>query len=436
MHFLYNLVFLVALVLLGPVWIPVVCLRRKYRSTMAHRLAMAGIPGKAADRGDTSGHRRIWVHALSVGEVMSAEPLVAALSKKYGAENLVFTASTRTGFQTAQRLMNAHVLAVRHFPFDLLFSVNRAIDVIRPRQVIIVETDIWPNVLLQLRRKRIPVYLVNARLSDRSWRGYMRMRPLMARLLAVFARICVQTDMDRSRFLEVGAPPSRLTTTGNIKFDQPLVRLSIDQRFHLQAWLNLPLDIPIWVAGSTHEGEEIVLADAFKQLQKSGRASALVVAPRDPERAAEVSRLFRRVGIDAVLLERASHRPSPNQVVIIDRIGLLRDLYAIADLTFVGGSLVDSGGHNPLEPASVARPILAGPDTGNFRWIYRTLEETGGLMRVCDAQSLATGLISLLDDPDRRVHMGQCAHDVFRRHRGAVKRTLVAIHDPGAGPYP
>ncbi len=436
MFFFYNTILLIAAILLGPLWIPLVCLRKKYRATLAGRLAMDALPAGGTGLGRAPEPRRIWVHALSVGEVMSAEPLVVALAQKYGAENLVFTASTHTGFQTASGVMSAHVLAVRYFPYDLIFSVNRAIDVIRPRQVIIVETDIWPNVLMQLRRKQIPVVLVNARLSDRSWRGYMRLKALMARLLAVFSRICVQTDTDRGRFLAVGAPADRLTTVGNIKFDQPAVRLSADERSRLLVRLNLTPGAPIWVAGSTHQGEEEILAYAYGRLQASGMAPALVVAPRDPGRAADVCRRFRRSGIDAVLLDQAPGRCSGPPVVIIDRIGMLRHLYAIADVTFVGGSLVDAGGHNPLEPASVAKPILAGPHTGDFRWVYRTLENTGGLLRVENADGLADSLIALLHDPDRRVHMGRCAHAVFCEHRGAVKRTLTAIGDLTAGRYP
>jgi 3-deoxy-D-manno-octulosonic-acid transferase len=201
----------------------------------------------------------------------------------------------------------------------------------------------------------------------------------------------------------------------------------------MMARLNLLPEVPIWVAGSTHDGEEKILAEAYSRLQASGKLSSLVVAPRDPGRAADVCRLFRRSGIDAVSLEQASQKASPLQVVIIDRIGMLRHLYAIADVAFVGGSLIDDGGHNPLEPAAVAKPILAGPHTGDFRWIYRTLDETGGLMRVESAESLAASLTALLEDPGRQVHMGRCAQDVFRRHRGAVKRTLAAIDTLKAG---
>ncbi|WP_372682209.1 3-deoxy-D-manno-octulosonic acid transferase [Desulfosarcina sp.] len=373
---------------------------------------------------------RWWIHALSVGEVLSAEPLVKALAQKNGARSLIFTASTQTGFEMAIRLIAPHVSAVRHFPYDTLFSVNRALNVIRPCRVVIVETDIWPNFLHRLKKRRIPVYLVNARLSDRSFHGYTRIGWLMAPLLSVFGRICVQTDADRLRFRALGVADDRLMTVGNIKFDQAPARMSTAEKKQLAQKFNLSADAPVWVAGSTHEGEEEILSIAYRKASAAGIHAVLIVAPRDPDRAAAVCQIFSRSGYGAVTLSQMEKQPAPSSVVVIDRIGMLRRLYALADVAFVGGSLVSEGGHNPLEPASVAKPILFGPHTDDFRWICQTLEKAGGAMRVHDADQLAEWVVHLIANQADSRRVGRCAYGVFAKHRGAVERTLAAIDAP------
>ncbi len=428
MVYLYNLSLGLSIFLLWPIWVPWVWSRKKRRRTFIQRLFMAALPRSepesAADR------RKWWIHALSVGEVLSAEPLVKALSQKHGARSLIFTASTQTGFEMATRLIAPHVSAVRHFPYDTLFSVNRSLNVIKPRQVVIVETDVWPNFLYQLKRRRIPVYLVNARLSDRSFRGYKRAGRLMAPLLSVFGRICVQTDADRLRFRAIGVDGDRLMTVGNIKFDQAPARMSTVDRKQLVEKFNLSADASVWVAGSTHEGEEDMLSIAYRNVCAAGIHAVLFVAPRDPDRAGAVCQIFNRAGTDAVTLAHMERQPAPSSVVVIDRIGMLRSLYALADVAFVGGSLVRAGGHNPLEPASVAKPILFGPHTDDFRWICQTLEKEGGAIRVHDVDQLAARVVHLIENEADRRRVGRCAYGVFAKHRGAVARTLAVIDAP------
>ncbi len=434
MVYVYNLSLGLAIFLLWPIWVPLVWTRKKRRRTFIQRLFMEALP--RGDPGSASSRRKWWIHALSVGEVLSAEPLVKALSQKYGARSLIFTASTQTGFEMASRLIAPHVCAVRHFPYDTLFSVNRALTVIQPRQVVIVETDIWPNFLYRLKRCRIPVYLVNARLSDRSFRGYKRAGRLMAPLLAVFGRICVQTDEDRRRFRAIGVDDDRLMTVGNIKFDQTPASMSTVDRKQLAEKFNLSADAPLWVAGSTHEGEEDMLSVAYRKVCAAGIHAVLIVAPRDPDRAGAVCRIFNRSGTDAVTLAHMERQPAPSSVVVIDRIGMLRNLYALAAVAFVGGSLVRAGGHNPLEPASVAAPILFGPHTDDFGWICQTLEAAGGAIRVHDADQLAARVVHLIENQADRRRVGRCAYGVFARHRGAVARTLAVIDAPADRRHP
>jgi 3-deoxy-D-manno-octulosonic-acid transferase len=422
---IYHVVLGVTILLLWPLWAPFVWTREKYRHTFLKRLYMEAIP--QSDSRSDGGRRPIWIHALSVGEVLSAEPLVDALSRKYGAQALFFTASTQTGYAMATRLIAPHGCVVRHFPYDAIFSVDRALKVVNPRQVVIVETDIWPVFLCRLKQRGIPVYLVNARLSDRSFNGYRRFGPLMAPLLSVFDRICVQTDSDRHRFRVLGVPDEKLMTLGNIKFDQTPASISTAERKQLAEQFNLSADAPVWVAGSTHEGEEDVLSNAYQKVRASGIHPVLIIAPRDPHRAAAVCNIFKGSGCDAKTLTQIEHQGAPPRVVVIDRIGMLRQLYGLADVAFVGGSLVRAGGHNPLEPASVAKPILFGPHTDDFRWVCQTLEKAGGAVRVHDADQLAERVIHLIVNKADRQDVGRSAHAVFAKHRGAVARTIATI---------
>lgn len=423
----YNLVMVLMLVLFWPIWVPAVVFRKKHRRTFFKRMYMQPISGN--ETGPAGTRPRIWIHALSVGEVLSAEPLVKALSQKHGAGELIFTASTQTGFEMATRVIAPRVGQLRHFPYDTLFSVNHALKVVRPRQVVIVETDIWPNFLYLLNKRRIPVHLVNARLSDRSFRGYRRIAFLMGPLLSVFGRICVQTDSDRTRFRKLGVPENKLVTVGNIKFDQAPVGICANALKQFPDKLVLSADRPIWVAGSTHEGEERILSTAYRRVLASGIDPVLIVAPRDPGRAREVCDLFNRSGVDALTMAQIETQKESARVVVIDRIGILRQLYAFADVAFVGGSLVEAGGHNPLEPASVAKPILFGPHTDDFRWICQTLENAGGAIRVSDPDQLADKVSQLLVDSEENGRVGRRAHEVFVNNRGAVGRTIAVLEE-------
>lgn len=430
--FIYNFLMLAVICLLWPIWVPLVWFRIKHRRTFIKRSFMAAPNRRDLESADTQ--KPIWIHALSVGEVLSAEPLVNALAKHYGVASLVFTASTYTGFEMAMRVISPHVRAVRYFPYDTIFSVNRALNVIRPRQVVIVETDIWPNFLHRLNQRRIPVYLVNARLSERSFSGYKRIGFLISPLLSVFSRICVQTDADQLRFRALGVSEDKLKTVGNIKFDQDPVRVSSDDLKQLSDKLGLSADAPIWVAGSTHEGEEKLLSNALRVICASGIDPVLIVAPRDPGRAMDVCRIFNRAGVESRTLDQMERKKGSFRVVVIDRIGILRMLYALADVAFVGGSLVKAGGHNPLEPASVAKPILFGSHTDDFRWICQTLENAGGAIRVEDPDQLAEQVLELIVNKEKNRCMGRRAYAVFAKNRGAVERTMASIGPLGPAP--
>lgn len=427
----YNLVTLSVICLLWPIWLPLVMGIEKYRATFFKRLFPDwSLQNRAKGSYD---NQRIWIHALSVGEVLSAAPLVNALRNRYDPHDILFTASTRTGIETARRVISPHVFEVRHFPYDTHFSVKRAIRIFNPRQVIIVETDIWPNFLNQLQRQDIPVYLVNARISSSSFKGYRQIRFLMSPLLSIFKMVCVQTRLDRQRFVDLGVPRNRLAIVGNIKFDQTPIDVADDEMRRLADRLSLHPASSLWVAGSTHEGEEIALLRACLEMEASGVRSTLLIAPRNPQRADDICRLFRHAGIDTLSMTQAEQAKKRASVVVIDRIGVLRQLYALADVAFVGGSLVEEGGHNPLEPAAVAKPILFGPHTEDFRWICQALENAGGAKRVHDANQLARAVGQLFTQRHVRQRMGKHAYAVFAANRGAVARTLDAIDKDNHG---
>lgn len=427
--FTYNFFMIVALCLLWPILISFFMRRKRQGRPFLQRLFMKSINLAGVRDTDRDGNRSIWVHALSVGEVLSAEPLVKALAQRYGADNLVFTASTRTGFQTAERVIAAHVSALRYFPYDTLFSVKRALAVIQPRLVVIVETDIWPNFLYTLKKRRIPVQLVNARLSARSFNGYRRLGFIMKPLLSVFDTIGVQSDVDRLRFRQLGVPGNKLAMVGNMKFDQAESVISDEERQQLSVSLKI-MGRHIWVAGSTHEGEETLLCQACRNVCGSGIDVFLVIAPRDPQRAAQVCGIFQRAGVDAAAYGEIEQRSASTPVVVIDRIGMLRKLYALADVAFVGGSLVRSGGHNPLEPASAAKAILFGPHTEDFSWICRTLENEGGAIRVFNSEQLSERVCTLIDNEEMRLEIGRRAYGIFCNHRGAVDRIMAILAQP------
>ncbi|MBI9084062.1 MAG: 3-deoxy-D-manno-octulosonic acid transferase [Desulfobacterales bacterium] len=421
----YNLLMAVVVVLALPVAAVVTLFSEKRRKTLLHRMGLLPMPGPKP----AAGSRPVWVHALSVGEVRSAFPLVQALRRDHPRQEMVFSASTHTGFKTACGLMQALAVRVVYFPYDLPGSVRRAAARIDPALVIIVETDIWPNFLHVMAQRQVPVVLANGRLSDRSFAGYRRLAGWSRALFAGFRAVCVQTEADARRFQRLGLAPERIHVTGNLKFDQPVLPPGAAQVRTLGRSLGLCPDCPVLVAGSTHKGEEAILARALARIQADLPQMVLIVAPRDPGRAGEICRTFSGAGFSAVRLSQRGKKtddPEPD-VLVVDTMGTLGRLYALADVAFVGGSLVSCGGHNPLEPAALAKPVLFGPDMSDFKAIARLLTETGGGRRVKDMAELTEAARSLLARPETAKQMGDRARFAFEAHQGATARTLAVV---------
>jgi 3-deoxy-D-manno-octulosonic-acid transferase len=365
---------------------------------------------------------RCWIHAVSVGESAAAVPLVEGIRARWPELGIVVSTITPTGARiVGDRL--AGTATHRYFPIDLPGPVRRALDAARPRFFIAIETELWPNFLRALARRGIPAMIANGRISDRSFRRYRWVRGLMRRVLANVSVFAMQTEEDARRIIALGAPPSRVVVTGNLKSDLVPEPAGDDPA----AWrerLRLGADTRLWIAGSTHRGEEAVVLDAFLRARTRCPDLALLLAPRHPERAGEVEELIRERGLTAARRSRLAAGTAPGAVLILDTVGELAALYALAEVVFVGGSLVPVGGHNVLEPAMRGKPVLVGPHMSNFREGAELLERSGGGLVVKDGPELERELARLLEDRDLARRMGEAARQAFAGRQGAVSATL------------
>lgn len=366
----------------------------------------------------------IWIHAVSVGEVQAAEPLIRRLLESDPERAILVTTTTPTGAERLRTLFGERV-AHHYTPFDLPDVMARFIDHMAPRLVIVMETEIWPNMLAVLEQRGIPVALVNARLSERSARGYARLARLTRPALARFALIAAQAPADAERLIALGAPRERVQVMGSLKFDlvQPedLTTRAGEMR---RLWGE---GRPVWVAASTHEGEEIQVLQAHRRLLAHRPDALLVLVPRHPERFEAVAALIARQSL-AFARRRQARAVAPGESVYLgDSMGELTCFLAAGDLAFIGGSLVPRGGHNPLEAAASGIPVLLGPHTFNFAAIAQMLYEAGATERVEDVEALSQCLINLFDDAERRACLGRRGREVVERNRGALDRLLAAL---------
>ena len=312
-----------------------------------------------------------------------------------------------------------------YLPYDLPFSVGRFLKRIRPRLALIVETEIWPNLYFACRRRGIPLMIVNARLSERSLRGYKPMRGLVRSALRCVRQIAAQSRTDAARYRLLGADPQQIVVTGNMKFDMPIPESAVAEGAALRNHWGPRR--PVWMAASTHEGEELAVLEAHLQVLKRLPDALLLLAPRHPERFRLVEHAVRSLGF-TVATRSGDGMPSPShQVFVIDAMGQLMPFFAATEVAFVGGSLVPIGGHNVLEPAALSVPVLVGPHTFNFEEITRSLIQQGGAERVAGADRLGPDVLKLLLDIAKRERMGRAAQQVFERERGAVHRIMQMI---------
>lgn len=415
---LYNIV---QLLLLSILFLPLaifIMLVPKYRFRTLRRLGF----GLSSARGN-SRQKTLWIHALSVGEVTSALPLVSGLRKEMPDVRLVFSSSTRAGSLTAEQLLQGKVDFFLPFPLDILPVVNRFVNIIQPDLFILVETDFWPNILASLRKRKIPTLLVNGRISAESMRSYQRFAFFFRPLFSNFQALAMQTEKDRQNLILLGVDQKQIHTFGNLKYDTALYNSSPPSS-------HLPFNLPdyqfLLVAGSTHEGEEEILLQSYLELKKEIPGLYLVIAPRNIDRGRELQALSSSMGLMANC--RSHINAGGKDLFLLDTIGELSSLYKHADLAFVGGSLVPEGGHNPIEPAVVGVPVLYGPHMEDFSEISEELVLAGGAMAIQNKDELTTTLLRLLQDDQLRKQTGEAGRACVVQQQGVIDRHIKLIN--------
>ncbi len=363
----------------------------------------------------------IWVHAVSVGEVNAALPLIEALMRRFEGMPFVITTVTPTGSARVRQLFGDRVFHV-YLPYDLPASVKRFLDRVRPRIAVVMETEIWPNLFRGCRKRRIPVVVANARLSERSLRGYGPVRPLAREAIRSAAHVAAQSQQDAQRFLRLGADASRMTVVGNVKYDLRIPPGLEQSGTMLREYWGRTR--PVWIAASTHEGEEAPVIEAHMRVLKRFPDALLLLAPRHPERFRPAAQLCRQYGFRTLTRSDDTVATAETQCFVVDTLGELLTFYAACDVAFVAGSFDPIGGHNVLEPAALGKPVLTGPHTFNFAEITDSLIAGAAALRVADGVALGDAVVRLLGDAALREAMGAAARHRVESERGAVARIV------------
>ena len=416
---IYTFALLMVLVFGLPYWLLMMATNGKYREGLSERLGL--VPGRLRE-GDA--RKTIWVHAVSVGEVLAASRLVNELSACAPQYRVLLSTTTQTGQRLArERTGSNHTF---YFPLDFPWIVRRYLRSLDPVLLVLVETEFWPNLLTACRRSSIPVAVVNGRISDRSLPRYLRLRAIWKKILSGVSIVMAQSEEDAKRLKAIGAPSGRVSFAGNLKFD---VRSAEPAAITTMLREKLAPGTRVLVCGSTLDGEEEILLDGFQQLLKIFPDCVMILAPRHPERFARVAGLLKNRKERFVRRSNWMKRPAkikPGTVILLDSIGELASVYALASVAFVGGSLVPGGGHNPLEPAQFAVPVVMGSHYANFRAIIDTLLQAEGL-KLATKETLVPMIENLLTDVDAANALGVRALEVFHHQSGATGRAVTAL---------
>ena len=422
MYFLYSLAIICYAILRAPRLLYDAVRHGKYIGTLGERWGR--LPATINPRGVPS----IWIHAVSVGEVLATGALIPALRDRYPEHPLWLSTTTQTGRAAATGLDGIDGLF--YFPLDLSPVVARVLDRVRPQLFVMVDTELWPNLLRHCTLRGVKTVLVNGRISDRAYPRYRLVRPFFRHVLAGVDHCCAQNEESGRRLVDLGAPPTRVTVTGNLKFDtltvpdsrSPWVRDGVLRAFRIAEGRTVVM------AASTHAGEEMPVLEAFASVRRANPTALLVVAPRHPERCGEVMALATGQGLETV---RRSELPVDGEpraaVVVLDTVGELATLFQIATVVFLGGSLVPAGGHNMLEPAAWGKPVVFGPHMENFAEIAELFHTNRAACQIRSADALEPTLSTLLGDPVQRAALGAAARALVEAHRGATDRSLTVM---------
>jgi 3-deoxy-D-manno-octulosonic-acid transferase len=419
LHILYSLLLTVGFVLALPWFLWKGRATGKYLRTFRERM------GRLPVYLNVDGDRSVWIHAVSVGEVLAARPLVPALRERLPGHRIFLSTTTMTGNAVAKKSIRG-VDGLFYAPFDFPHPVRHALEVLNPSLVVLVETELWPNLIHEARRRGTRVALVNGRISPRSFPRYRRLGRFLRKVLSEVDLFLMQGESHAERIRALGAPPERVRVTGNLKFDSVEPARLPERLTRLLQGGSTPR--PLWVAGSTVGGEEELVLSAFHRVRERVPHARLLMAPRHPERFDSVPALVEAAGFRC--LRRSALDPvawNDGEVMLLDTLGELSQVYALASVVFVGGSLVPAGGHNILEPAVAGKPVVVGPHMENFQEIADQFSSEQALVRVGSADELASEVSALLVDPVRRAGLGARARDLVGRNRGAVGRSTDAL---------
>ena len=426
MYLIYSLLTLVFFVVVSPYFGYQALRYRKYIGSLRQRLGYLPVSF------NLDAEPSIWIHAVSMGEVLTARALVPELREQYPSLRLFMSTTTMTGQRLARQNLQG-LDGVFYFPFDLTFIVNRTLRLVRPQLFIMMETEIWPNLLRACRRRGVKTILVNGRISSRSFPRYRLIRPVFRHVLEHVDRFCAQGNESAQRLVNLGADPASVTVTGSLKFDsleRPSARPGLHTQDRVLRYFRVSERRHVVMAASTLRGEEAHVLSAFVKIKRVTPDALLIIAPRHPERFDEVVRMSEQAGFSVARRTDLAVDAEPRvEVVVLDTIGELARLYQVATVVFVGGSLVDAGGHNVIEPAVFGRPILFGPQMQNFQEIAETFVASGAACQVRSGRELEDALLALLDDPARRAGLGAAARALVESNRGAKGRTLQVIRD-------
>lgn len=366
-------------------------------------------------------NRPIWIHLVSVGEVLAARPLIEELRRRYPGKGWVITTVTETGRSLAQELLRGPQDRLLYLPWDFGPVVRRAVGRIRPSLFLVFETELWPALFDELARREVPIAVLNGRISPAAYKRYLWVRRWMEGVLSCVALFFTQSPQDARRYAGIGAAKDRIVVTGNLKWDLKPPASSSNGAG--------PARVPglLWTAGSTHPGEEKILMDVYRRLKSRFPGLRLLIAPRHPERVPEVEREAAAQGLATVRKSKRTGAETGDPVILLDTLGELASFYEISDVVFVGGSLVPHGGHNLVEPAVLGRPILSGPHLHNFQAISDALLQAKGMTVVPSGEELERALVRFLENPAMGREMGERARAVIDQHRGAAARTAELI---------
>jgi 3-deoxy-D-manno-octulosonic-acid transferase len=423
-YLLYDLILLISAFFLIPFYLIRGVRHGKVRRGIRERLGFF-LPERLAP---LRGRRVFWIHAVSVGETRAAISLLKGLRKTYPEAALVLSNVTETGHAIANEIKELDLCLF--FPFDLSLVVKRVLRQVRPDLVIIVETEIWPNFVRISHESGIPILLVNGRISDRSFPRYRLAQPLLKPLLQRFSAFCMQTELDAERIRLMGAPEEKVEVTRNLKFDMQTTSPDRTAVTALKDSYRIPPGVAVWVAGSTHAGEEEIVIDVYRQLVTEGENLILILVPRHPERCRAVGDLLASRGLPFVPRSEIDSSRDPlraGDVLLGDTLGEMLKFYAAADVVFVGGSLTNIGGHNILEACLLKKPVLFGPHMHNFKEISRLVAEVRGGIAVADGKDLLGSLRRLIANREMRRTMGEAGYELLQRNSGATAQTLSVI---------